>query len=152
RGDFRRLWETGFLDDLYVDVTDGPRGKVVKFVVQERKRIQIVDYRGSKALTVANIEDKLREKEAAIKVDTFYDLGKVRRVESLVKAMLFEKGRRFAEVKHELKPVGSAGLQLSFTIDDGPNTRVKTIRFAGNAAFSQDQLKGAMKKIKESGL
>ena len=27
--DFRRLWDTGFLDDLLLDVRDGPAGKVV---------------------------------------------------------------------------------------------------------------------------
>ena len=59
-------------------------GKIVMFTVNERKRIQIVDYRGSKALTTTNIEDKLKEKEAAIKIDTFYDLGKARRVEAII--------------------------------------------------------------------
>ena len=48
RDDFKRLWDTGFLDDLRIEAVDGPRGKIVSFVVTERKRIQIVDYRGSK--------------------------------------------------------------------------------------------------------
>jgi outer membrane protein insertion porin family len=58
RADFRRLWDTGFLDDLRVDAVDGPRGKVVTFFVTERRRIQIVDYRGSKELTQSTIETK----------------------------------------------------------------------------------------------
>ena len=61
REDFRRLWDTGFLDDLQVEVVDGQRGKVVRFKVTERKRIQIVDYRGSKELTTSTIEDALSE-------------------------------------------------------------------------------------------
>ena len=65
--DFRRLWDTGFLDDLLLDVRDGAKGKIVSFVVSERKRIQIVDYRGSKALTTTNIEDELKKKDAAVK-------------------------------------------------------------------------------------
>ena len=59
--DFRRLWDTGFLDDLLLDVRDGPRGKTVTFVVRERKRIQIVDYRGNKSLTTSTIEDELKK-------------------------------------------------------------------------------------------
>ena len=78
KDDFRRLWDTGFLDDLILDVRDGPGGKVVLFRVVERKRIQIIDYRGSKALTTTNIEDGLKEKEEGLKIDTFYDVSKAR--------------------------------------------------------------------------
>jgi len=84
REDFRRLWDTGFVDDLSIDVRDSPSGgKVVTFVVSERKRIQIVDFRGSKALTKTTIEDELKKKDAALKVDTFYDLGKARHVDQI---------------------------------------------------------------------
>ena len=34
--DFRRLWDTGFLSDLLLDVRQGRTGKIVTFVVQER--------------------------------------------------------------------------------------------------------------------
>jgi outer membrane protein insertion porin family len=37
KDDFRRLWDTGFLDDLRVDVADGASGKIVTFTVQERR-------------------------------------------------------------------------------------------------------------------
>ena len=57
KDDFRRLWDTGFLDDLVLDVRDGSKGKVVLFRVNERKRIQIVDYRGCYVITATNIED-----------------------------------------------------------------------------------------------
>jgi outer membrane protein insertion porin family len=77
REDFRRLWDTGFVDDLSIDVQDTPSGgKVVTFVVSERKRIQIVDFRGSKALSTSTIEDELKKKDAVLKIDTFYDLGR----------------------------------------------------------------------------
>ena len=78
RDDFRRLWDTGFLDDLILDVRESPAGKVVIFRVAERKRIQIVDYRGSKALTTTNIEDGLKEQEEGLKIDTFYDVSRRR--------------------------------------------------------------------------
>src|SRR5438105_2954289 len=37
REDFRRLWDTGFVDDLNIDVRDGEKGKIVTFRVVERK-------------------------------------------------------------------------------------------------------------------
>jgi outer membrane protein insertion porin family len=76
REDFRRLWDTGFLDDLQVEAIDGPAGKVVRFKVTERKRIQIVDFRGSKELSTSTIEEALKKADAQIKIDTFYDPGR----------------------------------------------------------------------------
>ena len=151
RQDFRRLWDTGFLQDLRLEVVDGPRGKVVRFYVEERKRIQIVDYRGSKELNTTTIEDELKKRDALIKIDTFYDLAKCRRVEAIIREMLSQKGRPFAAVKHEEKVIGGAGLQVSFIVDDGPKATVKEISFEGNQVFSDAKLRGQMSKIKTTG-
>jgi outer membrane protein insertion porin family len=152
RDDFRRLWDTGFLDDLQIEAVDGTHGKVVRFKVTERKRIQIVDFRGSKELTTSTIEDELKKKDAQIKIDTFYDPQKARKVEGIIKDMLAQKGRPFGTVKHEAKNIGGAGQQLSFVIDDGPKAKVHEIVFDGNSVFSDGTLRGKMKKIKQPGL
>jgi outer membrane protein insertion porin family len=150
--DFRRLWDTGFVEDLFIDARDSPTGgKIVIFRVVERKRIQIVDYRGIKALTTTTIEDELKKREAGLKIDTFYDLGKARRVETIIKEMLAEKGRPFATARHEPKPIGGAGLQVSFIVEEGPKAKVKEIDFVGNEVFSDGKLRGKMKKVKQRG-
>ncbi len=152
REDFRRLWDTGFLDDLQIEAFDGPQGgKLVRFKVQERKRIQIVDFRGSKQLTTTNIEDELKKRDAQIRVDTFYDPAKARRVESIIKEMLVLKGQPFGTVRHEAKAMGSAGQQLSFIIDEGPKTKIKEIVFEGNTVFSDRRLRFRMGKLKPAG-
>src|SRR6185295_2143148 len=126
-------------------------GKVVVFKVVERKRIQIIDYRGSKALTTTNIEDELKKEEEGLKIDTFYDPAKARKVEGLIKQMLAAKGYPFATVKHEAKTIGGAGQQVSFTITDGAKARIKQIDFVGNTTFSDETLAKQMKKIKAKG-
>jgi len=151
RDDFRRLWDTGFLDDLVLDVRDSPGGRIVLFRVTERKRIQIIDYRGSKALTNTNIEDGLKEKEEGLKIDTFYDPAKARKIEVLIKQMLEAKGYPFATVKHEAKVIGGAGQQVSFVITDGAKAQIKEIDFTGNVKFSDGELKGRLKKLKAKG-
>ncbi len=151
RADFRRLWDTGFLDDLQVEAVDGQRGKVVRFKITERKRIQIVDFRGSKELTTSSIEDELKKQDTQIKIDTFYDPAKARKVEKIIKEMLAQKGRPFATVRHEAKTIGGSGQQLSFIIDDGPKAKVHEIVFDGNHVFDDGKLRGRMKKIKQPG-
>lgn len=149
--DFRRLWDTGFLNDMLVDVRDGQKGKIVVFQVFERRRVQIVDYRGSKALTTSTIEDELKKKEVALKIDSFYEPAKARKVEEVISGMLKEKGRLFGSVKHDAKNVGGAGMQVSFIVDDGPSSKVKLIEFEGNRVSSDGKLRGSMKKIKQAG-
>jgi hypothetical protein len=63
--DFKRLWNTHFLDNLWVDVVDyqfanGVVGKIVVFNMEERQRVKIVDYVGSKKLEQSKIDDKLK--------------------------------------------------------------------------------------------
>ena len=152
RADFRRLWEAGFLENMSVEESDLPSGnKALLFTVSERKRVQIVDYRGSKALTKTAIEDKLKEKEAALKLDTFFDPSKARRAEDVIREMLKEKGRLFATVKVENRTIGGSGEQVTFTIDDGPKTKIKAINFENNTVFSDGRLRGEMKKLKQAG-
>ena len=152
KADFRRLWDAGFLENMSVEENDTPAGnKTLLFTVNERKRVQIVDFRGSKVLTKTTIEDKLKEKEATIKLDSFYDQGRARRAEDVIRDMLKEKGRLFGTVKHEARVVGGSGQQVTFTVDDGPKTKIKSIDFQNNTVFSDGKLRGTMKKMKQAG-
>jgi len=152
RADFRRLWDAGFLENMSVEENDTASGnKILIFTVSERKRVQVVDFRGSKVLTKTQIEDKLKEKEATMKLDTFYDPSKARHAEDVIREMLKEKGRLFGTVKHDAKTIGGSGEQITFTIDDGPKTKIKAITFEDNTVFSDGKLRGAMKKLKQTG-
>ena len=152
KADFRRLWDAGFLENMSVEENDTPTGnKALIFTVSERKRVQVVDFRGSKALTKTAIEDKLKEKEATLKLDTFYDPSKARRAEDVIRDLLKEKGRLFGTVKHEAKTIGGSGEQVTFTIDDGPKTKIKSITFENNNVYSDGRLRGEMKKLKQTG-
>ena len=76
--DFRSLWATNFLDDLSIEVTDytfpnGVIGKLVKYDIEERQRIKIVDYTGSKQLESTKIDEKLKEENVTIRLDSFVD-------------------------------------------------------------------------------
>lgn len=48
RAEFRTLWDTGFADDMRLELRDGPRGgKLVVFVVHERPRVVTLEFLGS---------------------------------------------------------------------------------------------------------
>ncbi len=91
--DFNRLWNTKFLDNLWIEDADykfpnGTIGKIVTYHMEERQRVKIVDYVGSKKIEVTKIDEKLKEADAQIRLDTFIDPGLVRKVEGIVRDML----------------------------------------------------------------
>ena len=97
RDDFKRLWATNFLEDLSIEVNDyefpnGAVGKIVTYHMEERERIKIVDYQGSKQVDRTKIEEKLRERNIEIRLDSFLDEGVIRRVEGVVRGLMAEKG------------------------------------------------------------
>ena len=64
--DFKRLWGTNFLDNLSIDVVDdtyanGVVGKRIIFKMEERQRVKIVDYLGTKKIEQSKIDEKLKE-------------------------------------------------------------------------------------------
>ena len=65
--------------------------------MEERQRVKIVDYVGSKKIEVSKIDEKLKDANAQIRLDTFIDPGLVRKVEGIVRDMLREKGFQFAD-------------------------------------------------------
>src|SRR5256885_2921442 len=108
--DFHRLWNTNFLDNLWIDVSDyrfpnGTIGKIVTYNMEERQRVKIVDYVGSKKIEVSKIDEKLKDGDAQIRLDTFIDPGLVRKVAGIVRDMMRDKGFQFAQVTPEIKEI-----------------------------------------------
>ena len=157
--DFRRLWGTNFLDNLSIEVSDyvfenGVVGKLVAYNMEERQRVKIVDYVGSKKVETSKIEEKLREENAVIRLDSFIDPGLVRRVAGIVRGMYAEKGFQYADVKPTIKELagGPKIVHLSFNITEGPKVKIREVEFVGNQAVSDGKLRGKLKENRPRGL
>lgn len=156
REDFKRLLNTNFLADLSIEAKDYPFpngvvGKIVLYNMEERQRVKIVEYVGSKAIQTTKVDEKLKELDSEIRTDSFIDLGQVRKVEGIVRDMMKEKGFQFAEVTHEIKelPGGPKLVNLTFRLSEGPTVQIKKIDFIGNEVVSDWRLKRQMKDTKE---
>ena len=150
--DFKRLWATNFLDNIWIEVNDAPydngvQGKRVVINLEERQRVKIVDYVGSKKLEQSKIEEKLRDESIQIRLDSFIDPALIRRVEGIIRDMFAEKGYQFARVDHIVKEVagGPKLVNVSFVMDEGPRVRISSVEFVGNKAVSSSALAKQMK-------
>ncbi|MGE5835862.1 MAG: outer membrane protein assembly factor BamA [Acidobacteriota bacterium] len=155
QADFWNLWRTNFLDNLWIEVIDEPysngvAGKHVVFHMEERPRIKVVNYEGSKKIEVAKIEEKLKEKAIEVRLDSFVDLATIRRVKTVISELYSEKGYNFAKVETQLKPLpeGPKLIDLTFNITEGPKAQLKEVVFDGNKAISDGKLRGQMKDNK----
>jgi len=153
--DFKRLWATNFLDDLSAETFDyvfsnGVVGKVILFNMEERQRVKIVDYVGSKKVEMSKIDDELKKKSLRIALDSFVDPGLIKRVAQVVRDLYAEKGYEYVDVKPEVKPVSTQTktVNVSFHISEGPKVRIRAIEFAGNSAIADGKLGGKMKENK----
>jgi len=156
--DFDRLWTTPLVDDVRIEVFDsayanGVIGKQVIFFIEERRRVKIVDYPGSKEVPVADIEKKLGELNIDLKLDSPIDDAVVRRVAGVVKTLYSEKGYQFATVTPTTKGVagGPKLVHLSFNIDQGPKVKIREVVFDGNTEVSDGDLRKQMKENKSRG-
>ena len=154
--DFHSLWGTGFLDNLSVDVRDykfanGVIGKLVVYNMEERQRVKIVDYTGSKQIDTSKIEEKLKDANLQIRLDTFIDAGLVRKVAGVVRDLMKEKGFQNAEVTPDIQemPGGPKLVHLTFKVDEGPKIKIRNINFVGAKAISQGKLRKQMKENKQ---
>ena len=153
--DHRRLWATNFLFDLSIQVDDyifsnGVVGKLVTYNIEERERVKIVNYDGSKEIDRAKVDEQLRARGIELRLDSFLDRGAVRRIEGVLREMMAEKGFTNAEVSHTVTAVagGPKLVNVTFHVGEGPKLKIRQIEFVGNSAKSDRTLRRRMKDNK----
>lgn len=156
--DFKRLWATGFLDNLWIETIDetfdnGVLGKHVIYHMEERPRVKIVDYTGSSKLERTKIDEKMKELGISLRLDSFLDEAVVRRVQGLVKSFMATKGYEFAEVTSKVEPLptGPKLVKVVFDVQEGPKVKIRTINFNGNVEMKDGTLAKQMKSTKAHG-
>ena len=157
--DFRRLWATGFLDDLKIEATDytfanGVVGKIVTYHLEERARVRLVKYEGAGDLEQTKIDESLREHGAEIKLDAFLDQGVIRRARTVLRDLLAEKGFAAAEVSSAIEPIGGSAklVSLVFNVTRGPKLVIRDVAFIGNRAVPDRDLGKVLKNNRPQGL
>jgi len=153
--DFKRLWATSFLDNLWIETIDEPyengvQGKRVIYHMEERPRVKIVDYTGSTKVERTKIDEKMKELGISLRLDSFLDQAVVRRVQGLVKSFMADKGYEFAEVTSIVEPLptGPKLVKVVFDVKEGPKVKIRTVNFTGNLDVSDRALGRQMKSTK----
>ena len=137
--DVRALWESGFFDDIEVDLTRGDRGVTLRFLVRERPNIKAVEFEGNDEID----NDKLQE-AIEVKANTILSVPAVRRSVQKIKDAYAEKGYFLADVTSSVEPQRDNEVIVKFTIAEHTPVTVRRITFVGNYNVPDEELRAIM--------
>jgi outer membrane protein insertion porin family len=151
RQEFRRLWDLDLFDDIAIEARRRGSGTIdLIFHVRDRPLVGNVSYVGMKAVTEANIQERLQQGKAEVRRGQPVDFTVLRHAEALIGHMLAEKGYLDARVRARLGPVAQGQRDVVFDIREGGKTKIKKIDFVGNTVYSAHQLRKTLKLTKQA--
>jgi len=137
--DVRALWDSGFFDDVEVDMTRDDRGLILRFLVRERPNIKSVEFEGNSEIE----NDKLQE-AIEIKANTILSVPAVRRSVQKIKDAYAEKGYFLADVESAIDPQRDNEVIVRFKITEHQPVSVRRITFVGNYNVPDEDLRAVM--------
>lgn len=132
----RALFATGLFKDVRIEV----EGDVVVVVIQERPIIANVEFVGTKEFDQETLLKALRE--VGIADGRPYDQALVDRAEQELKRQYLSRSLYGAEVITTVTPLERNRVNVTFTVTEGGQARIREIRIVGNQAFSERELRG----------
>lgn len=138
-GDVHALWDSGFFEDIQVDLSTSDRGVVLRFIVRERPNIKDVEYSGNEEIE----NDKLTE-VVEVKPNTILSLPAVRRSVQKIKDAYAEKGYFLADVTYEVLPQRENEVVVKFKIVEHQPVTVRRVTIIGNEHVSDGELREVM--------
>ena len=153
--DYQTLLSLTFFDKTATRVSteNGARGGVnVVFEVRELPIIRDLTFEGLKSVQESDVLKAFRERRVGVSKESIYDPVKTRTAMRVIKELLSAGGHPNAIVTESVEEVSATSVAITFNIDEGDRVRVVEIQFEGNTVFSDGDLRGAMKYVKEAGL
>src|SRR2546423_3195887 len=153
--DLQALLNLPFFDktETRVATQEGTKGGVVViFYVKELPVIRDLTFKGLKSVGEADVLKAFREQRVGVSKESTFDPVKVNNARRVIKELLSEHGHPNATVDANSEEISQTSIALTFDIKEGERGRVVEIDFEGNQHFSDGELRGAMKLVKEAGL
>ncbi len=137
--DVRELWNSGFFDDIEVDLDRDDSGVSLRFVVRERPSISQVLFEGNSEIDTEDFAEAIEVKDG-----TILSRPAIRRTIQKIRDMYAEKGFFLADVKSEVVPQKNNEVLIRFSIKEQSQVSVKRITFIGNHTITDEELREVM--------
>ncbi len=137
--DVRALWDSGFFDDISVDLSTVDAGVILRFIVHERPNIKAVEFEGNEEIE----NDKLTE-AVEVKPNTILSVPSIRRSVQKIKDAYAEKGYFLADVEAKQENQRDNEVIIKFKITEHQPVTVRRITFIGNYSVPDNELRDGM--------
>ncbi|MBE9487053.1 MAG: outer membrane protein assembly factor BamA [Chloroflexi bacterium] len=134
------IFALGRFADISAELTEIQGARILTFVVKELPLIRDIQFSGNEELS----EEKLR-KLVSVRIPAIYHHGKVRSSIQDIKDAYAEDGYHAASVEPQLDIDERNEATLTFKVVEGEKVLIDRIRFVGNQAIDEDDLKDAMR-------
>jgi len=128
----KRLYDTSLFEDISINFNDG----TLKVFVKETSFVSKVTFVGNSKIKSATLTNEVSTVagESLRKAKLKADIEKI-------KEMYKRSGRFSVDVKSKIEDQGNNAVKVIFQITEGPKTGIKSIYFAGNANYSNSELR-----------
>jgi len=139
--DIKRLYATGFFEDVRLEVEELPEGYKLIVEVDEKPIVKQITFEGA----ISFKEDKLRKTFGVIE-GQILDRKAVKKGEEDIRKLYADKGFRFVDlqVAVNVDPLTKEAA-ITFKIFEGKKFKIAKISFEGTQAFKPKQLSKLMK-------
>jgi outer membrane protein insertion porin family len=130
---FKALFATGLFQDVRLDL----QGSTVVITLVENPIINRVAFEGNK-----DIKDETLQAEVQMRPRSIYTRARVQSDVQRILDVYRRSGYYGAQVDAQIISLDNNRIDLVFDIREGPETKVASINFIGNEAFSDSELRG----------
>ncbi len=136
--DIKAIYKMGYFKDVAARVASTSEGKVITFTLEEMPLITGLDIEGNEGIERADIEGVISVKEKQL-----LNLNKLKSDMENIKALYRNEGYLNAEVEYSTDE-NKKGVRLVFHITENKELYIKEIKFAGNKAYTDEELSDMM--------
>ncbi len=137
--DVRELWNSGFFDDIEVNLQRSDAGVRLRFTVRERANVTLVEIEGNDEIDDDDIQEAIE-----LKANTILSYPAINRSVQKIRDMYAEKGYFLAEVDSEVVPLKNNEVRVRFNVRENSQVSVRRVNFLGNEHISDEELRDAM--------
>lgn len=139
RKDLKEIFKMGYFNDVRIEIEDSEKGKIVTYIVDEKKVIKNLEIKGEEKLK----EDELRE-VIKVRPNTIFNPKRLKDSVSNIINLYKEKGYHAAEVDSSVETIDENKVNVTLNIDEGEKTYIREINISGNEALDDDEIKDVL--------
>jgi outer membrane protein insertion porin family len=137
--DVRELWNSGFFDDIEVDLERSTGNVALRFLVRERPNVSEIEFEGNQQIDKDDLKEAIEVKQNSI-----ISYPAIQRSVQKIRDKYAEQGYFLAEVTSEVLPQKNNEVKIVFKIAEHNRVSVRRVTFIGNTSLSSSELRGVM--------